>query len=151
MRRRLALIFPGIIVTLLFSPRDGLAWIPGGTEGSYVHQTAHLLFMGAMLFFIYEMHREGLHNYRGFRFLIWACWLLVLWNLDAFVGHWSEWSLTNPVIMGHALSQRLLMEDFNTWLFYLTKISHFVLLVPIFYLFYRGLQAFARESPPGPP
>jgi hypothetical protein len=111
---------------------------------------AHLLFCAAMLFFIYEMRQEKLQRYRGFRYLIWACGILAFWNLDAVVGHTLEWGLTNPVILGHGLSQRLLMENLEIWFYYLTKIDHFALLIPAFYLFYRGLKALAQEAQSGP-
>ncbi len=42
----------------------------------------------------------GLQRFRGFRLLAWAWGLLAWWNFDAIVGHWAEWTLTNPVIMG---------------------------------------------------
>jgi hypothetical protein len=148
MKRRLSQVLSGFFLFLLFSPRYVLAqgWFEWGTEGSYVHQTAHLLFFAAMVFFIYEMIREKLQRYPGFRCLIWACAILALWNLDAVVGHALEWSLSNPVILGHGLSQRLLMEDPKIWAFYVTQIDHFALLIPAFYLFYRGLRALAQES-----
>jgi hypothetical protein len=163
MRRRGAAIFPGVFVLLLLSLGLSLAWGHApeeanayarqsafgwelGTQGSYVHQTAHLLFCGAVLYFIYEIRRERLQRFRGFRLLMWACGLLAFWNLDAFVGHWSEWSLT-PAIVGEGFSQRLLMNSFNAWLYYVTQIDHYVLLVPAFYLFFRGLQAFTQEPP----
>jgi hypothetical protein len=127
-------------------PRPALAaWFQWGTEGSYVHQTAHILFCGAMLFFIYEMHRSGLQKNPGFRQIKWACWLLVLWNLDAFAGHTLEWSLTNPVIVGQRLDKWLLMENAHTWAYYLTRFTHYGLVAPAFYLFYRGVKAFAQE------
>jgi len=125
-------------------------WFQWGTQGSYVHQTAHLLFAGAMLFFIYEMVKEGLRKYRGFRCLIWACAVLAYWNADAFVGHAVEWSMTNPVIMGQGLSRRLLMENFTSWVYYITQFMHWLFLIPAFYLFYRGLKALAQESQAGP-
>ena len=121
-------------------------WFQWGTQGSYVHQFAHLLFAGAMLFFIYEMVHEGLHKFRGFRYLIAACGVLAIWNVDAFVGHAVEWSLTNPVIMGQGLSRRILVDSFIIWVYYITQIDHFAFLIPAFYLFYRGLRAFAQES-----
>jgi hypothetical protein len=152
MRRNPGQLFSGVLVSLFFSPGLGLAqwtgWFQWGTEGSYVHQIAHLLFLGAMLFFIYEMRREGLQRYRGFRSLIWACWLLALWNLDAFVGHVSEWALI-PTLQGQGLSQRLVMSSPNAWLFYITQLDHFLLLIPAFYLVYRGLKAFAQEPETG--
>jgi hypothetical protein len=150
MKRRLASILSGFFFLLLFSPRYVLAqgWFEWGTEGSYVHQTAHLLFAGAMVFFICEIRRERLQQYKGFRCLMWACGILALWNLDAIVGHALDWGHSNRVILGHGLYKRLLMEDPESWFYYLTQIDHFALLIPAFYLFYRGLRAFAQESQP---
>jgi hypothetical protein len=46
--------------------------------------------------------------------------------------------------MGHGLHRRLLMENWHTWGFYITKINHFLLLPPAFYLFYRSLKRLSR-------
>lgn len=153
MKRRSLTIVLGVFLALLLSSRPAAAqwvgWFQWGTQGSYVHQFAHLLFFGAMLFFIREMRRGGLHAYPGFRCLVWACWILAFWNLDAVLGHTIEWSLTNPVILGHGLNRRLLMENLQTWIFYLTKFNHFFFLIPAFYLFYRGLKALAQKTQGG--
>jgi hypothetical protein len=147
MRRRPLLIVAAAAGLLLCSPGTSLAWsFIWPTEGSYVHQTAHLLFAGAMLFFIYEIFHAHLQKFRGFRYLLWTCGFLAVWNLDAVIGHWADWTLSNPVILGHGFGRRLLMYDFQTWVVYLTKIDHFVLLVPAFYLFYRGLKTLAQEE-----
>ncbi|MDD2901227.1 MAG: hypothetical protein PHU44_02190 [Syntrophales bacterium] len=148
MTRRLTQILSGVFVLLLFSPRYALAqgWFEWGTQGSYVHQFAHLLFFAAMVFFIFAMRHEKLQRYRGFLYLIWGCAILAWWNLDSVAGHTLEWGLTNPVILGHGLSERLLMENTETWLYYITKIDHFALLIPAFYLYYRGLKVLAQES-----
>lgn len=147
MRHRPLLILAAVAGLLVGSPATSLAWgVMWPTEGSYVHQTAHLLFAGAMLFFIYEISHAHLQKFRGFRYLLWACGFLAVWNLDAVIGHWADWTLSNPVIMGYGFGRRLLMYDFQTWVVYLTKIDHFVLLVPAFYLFYLGLKTLAREE-----
>ena len=148
MTRRLAQILSGVFVLLCFSPSYAWAqgWLEWGTQGSYVHQMAHLLFFAAMVFFIFAMRHEKLQRYRGFIYLIWGCAILAWWNLDSIVGHTLEWNLINPVILGHGLSERLLMEDTETWFYYITKIDHFALLIPAFYLYYRGLKVLARES-----
>jgi hypothetical protein len=148
MRRLSAVLFAvsALFALLLISPPQALALsLQWPTEGSYVRQTAHLLFAAAMLFFIREIYYTGLQRFGGFRLLIWSWWILVLWNLTAFVGNWSEWTLSNPVIVGHGFSRQLLMSDAHTWLFYLAKIAYFLLLPPAFYLFYRGLKVLARE------
>jgi hypothetical protein len=147
MYRRLTQVLCGLAVLVFFAPKPGLAltfiW---ETQGSYVHQMAHLLFAMAMILFIYEINRGELRGMPGVTSLVWACGLLVWWNLDAIFGHAVDWSLHNPVILGEGFDRRLLMEDWQTWAFYITKITHFLVLIPAFYLFYRCLKRFSRES-----
>jgi hypothetical protein len=149
MRRRFFQIGSAVFVLILLSPRSSLAqwvtWYQFGTEGSYVHETAHLLFALSMLFFIYEIFNARLQKFRGFRLLVWAWALLAFWNLDAFIGHWADWTLENPIILGQGWGRQLLMYDFQTWLVYITKIDHFVLLVPAFFFFYLGLRALVQK------
>jgi hypothetical protein len=138
------------VIVLLASSSANLATLfEWETQGSYVHQFAHLLLLGAVLFFIREMYQAGLQTTRGFRRLIWACWLLALWNLEAVIGHTIDWSLRNPLILGEGLSRRLVMENLSTWIFYIHRFSHFLLLPPAFYLLYRGLQIMAQEFKAG--
>jgi hypothetical protein len=149
MRRRLAQVCSAVLAFLLLAPGSACAqwasWYGFGTEGSYVHQTAHLLFLAAMLFFIHEIYYADLQKFHGFRLLIWAWAFLALWNADAIVGHWAEWTLYNPVILGEGIGRRILMDSVQTWVFYIGKIDHFVLLLPAFYLLYRGLKALDRQ------
>jgi hypothetical protein len=145
MKRRLALTFSLACWLLLFSPRYSLAvGFKWPTPGPYVNEIAHLLFLGAMIFFIYEIHYAGLEKFRGFRYFLWAWGLLALWNLDAFMGHWAAWSPARPFVLGEGWSSRLLMDDSHAWTVFLTEITSFILLVPAFYLFYRGMQALAQ-------
>ena len=150
MRRRLYQVGSAAVVLVLLSPRVGLAqwvtWYQFGTEGSYVHETAHLLFLLSMLFFIHEIFHANLQKFRGFRLLVWAWAVLAFWNLDALIGHWADWTLENPIILGHGWGRRLVMYDFQTWLVYITKIDHFILLVPAFLLFYLGLRALVQKG-----
>jgi hypothetical protein len=150
MRRRVIQVFLAASTLVFLVPRPALAqwpsWYAFGTEGSYVHELAHLLFALAMIFFIQEIFHAGLQRFRGFRLLAWAWGLLAWWNLDAIVGHWAEWTLKNPVISGEGFGRRILMTDLKTWIFYIGKIDHFILLVPAFYLLYRGLQVLERQA-----
>jgi hypothetical protein len=149
MRRRLVRLGSAGFVLVLLGPSHALAqratWYEFGTQGSYVHQIAHLLFGLAMLFFIYEITHAKLQQFRGFRLLVWTWALLALWNFDAFVGHWAAWTLENPIILGEGWGRRLLMDNFHVWLVYITKIDHFVFLVPAFLMFYLGLRALTRK------
>lgn len=150
MRHRAFQVFVAAFTLLFLAPRSSQAewasWYQFGTEGSYVHQTAHLLFAAAMIFFIYEIFHSDLQKFRGFRFLAWAWGLLAWWNIDALVGHWAEWTLENPVILGKGFGREILMYDARTWIFYIGKIDHFILLVPAFYLLYRGLKVLDQQA-----
>jgi hypothetical protein len=149
MRRRLVRLGSTGFLLVMLMPSHALAqwvtWYSFATQGSYVHQIAHLLFGLSMLFFIQEIFHAKLQKFRGFRLLVWAWALLALWNFDAFVGHFADWTLENPVIMGQGWGRQLLMDSFHPWLVYVTKIDHFVLLVPAFLMFYLGLRALARK------
>ena len=149
MRHRILQICPAVIVLVLLAPRQVLAqwvtWYQFGTQGSYVHQTAHVLFFLSMLFFIFEIFHAKLQKFRGFRLLVWAWALFALWNFDAFVGLWGDWTLQNPLILGQGWDRRLVMENFQTWLVYITKIDHSILLAPAFLMFYLGLKALVRK------
>jgi hypothetical protein len=150
MRRRVAPVVVAAFALLFLVPRPALAqwysWYAFGTEGSYVHELAHLLFAAAMIFFIHEIFHAGLQKFRGFRLLAWAWGLLAWWNLDAIVGHWAEWTLENPGITGKGFGRWVLMADLKTWIFYIGKIDHFILLLPAFYLLYRGLQILEQQA-----
>jgi hypothetical protein len=151
MCRRLAQVFGVLFALVLFVPKPSLAfYMDWGTQGSYVHQLAHLLFAVAMLFLIFEIFRGELRGLPGFRSLVWACVLLAWWNLDAIVGHALAWSLHNPVILGRGLDRWLLMEDVHTWAFYVTQVTHFLLPLPAFYFFYRSLKQFSRSEAASP-
>jgi hypothetical protein len=36
------------------------------------------------------------------------------------------------------------MDDFHIWTAFITRLLNFILLVPAFYLFYRGIKALAQ-------
>ncbi len=118
-------------------------------EGFYLHQIAHLAFIGALLFFIYKLAQE-VREHGSFRLLAWACGLLVLWNLDHLVGHLSALALSPQDFLGPEgdFTQRLVMSGPASWIYYLTSLDHF-LLVAACYLFYRGLKALAKEPRTG--
>lgn len=135
---------------LFFSPQYSLAagfiW---PSAGPYVNEIAHLLFLGATIFFIYEIRYAGLKNFPGFRYLLWAWVFLTLWNLDALVGRWVAWTLSEPLILWEGQSLQVKIHHFHAWVAFITQINNFILLIPAFYLFYRGIKALAKISQAG--
>ena len=84
----------------------------------------------------------------GFRQIRWACGLFVLWNVIAFLGHWSEILLVPQAFQGQQgdMSQRLIMSRFPAWIYYVTQLDHLIL-VPAFFLLSRGLKALLFKTP----
>jgi hypothetical protein len=133
---------------LLLTPRPALALQPHGPpEGLYVHQMAHLLFAGALIFFIWSIRHEAMAKAPGFRRLTQACVLFILWNLLAFVGHWAEVVLDLEDFVGPAgdFGRRLVMSKAAAWIYYVAKFDH-LMLVPAFFLLGRGLKALLPQT-----
>jgi hypothetical protein len=116
-------------------------------EGFFIRQFSYLLFLGAMVFFYFELNQEKLKKYRGLRFLAWASLLFALWNLNCFMGQFFALNLDASLISGSAASftQRLHMVDILTWFYYFTNLDS-LLLVLAFYLFFLGLKVFSQET-----
>jgi hypothetical protein len=139
----------GVIAFIIFDPRPTLALqTHGPPEGLYVHQLAHVFFAAALLFLIWQVKYERLVGLPGFRQIRWACGLFVLWNIVAFLGHLSEMLLIPQAFQGQQgdLSQRLIMSRISAWIYYLTKLDHLIL-VPAFFLLFRGLKALLSKTP----
>ena len=150
MGKRIAQLLTVTVALLLLNPRPGLAIpIHGHPHGFFIHQAAHLLMTAAMFFFVFTLWRETLLPIRGFRLLAWASGIFAVWSLEHFVGHWAEMLLVNPVILGHGWTQRLLMDDWDAWLYYITQLDNWMLALSFFFL-YRGLKALSRERLPSP-
>jgi hypothetical protein len=149
MNRSVNQIWLGVTAFIIFDPRPTLALqTHGPPEGLYVHQLAHFLFAAALLFLIWQIKSEGLARLPGFRQIRWACGLLVLWNIVAFLGHWSEVHLVRQAFQGQEgdLSQRLIMSRYPAWVYYVTKLDHLIL-VPAFFLLSCGLKALLSKTP----
>jgi hypothetical protein len=152
MKRRLAPIYFTTCLGLLVSPHDSWAasfmW---PSAGPYVNEIAHLLFLGATIFFIYEIRYAGLKNFPGFRYLLWAWGVLAVWNLDALLGRGAAWTLSRPIVSQEGHSLYLHLYDLHAWVVFITQLSNFILLIPALYLFSRGIKALAKISQAGHP
>jgi hypothetical protein len=146
-RLRPAWIGPVSLVLVVGLPRTALALQPHGPpEGLYVHQMAHILFAGAMIFLLYYLRKERLP---GLQWFTWSGILFILWNLNALVGHTAEVYVEPQDFLGGPahLSRRLIMSGPIALTYYLAKLDHLIL-VPAFILLYFGLQALARAPSP---
>ncbi|MCP3930780.1 MAG: hypothetical protein GY705_16960, partial [Bacteroidetes bacterium] len=81
---------PTLLLFLLFCVDIKSGWAlqsHSAPEGIYVHQMAHLLFMGALGYLYWHTRKSQIFKSKGWKFLQVFCILLILWNLLAFTGH----------------------------------------------------------------
>jgi hypothetical protein len=126
---------------ILFNPNVVLATqTHGGPEGIYAHQIAHLFYIVSMGFFIHWLRERRLVEQSGWRFIQYAAFFLILWNLDAFLVHLLDqiegWSIQLNAQNG---------SDGLRELYYFAKLDH-LLCVPALFFLYLGLKRLLRAS-----
>ncbi len=117
----------------------------GGSEGLVSHQVCHILFISGMIYLLYRVYHNhitgpGWFEFRGF------LWLIILWNILTFTGHWMHEFVSPDQFMkdgGHIIS--FAITDLFDAVFYLTRLDH-LLLVPSFLLLVVALQKWRRAT-----
>ena len=96
-------------------------------EGSYVHQMAHLLFMGALGYLYWHTRYSPVLISKGWKYLRLFCILLFCWNVLAFAGHEAFDHLTSSdFIDKNSLTEQIAPPlSFIKVLYFVTKMDHF--------------------------
>jgi hypothetical protein len=129
------------IASVLFDPSQALATqTHGGPEGVYAHQIAHLFYVLSMGFFIHWLRERKLVEESGWRFIQYAAFFLILWNLDAFLVHFLE----GTGILSIQINAQNGKNGLKT-LYYFAKLDH-LLCVPALFFLYLGLRRLLKAS-----
>jgi len=134
------------IVTLawiLSSASPALALQTHAYRGLWVHLGSHLFFLLAMIGFGLRIFRSELAADRSWRFIARGAWLLALWNVWAFSGHFLRLHIPESSVIwpaGHGQGIPLLRwASWREVLYYFLKMDH-ILTVPAILCFYIGLR-----------
>jgi len=115
-----------------------------GLEGLVSHQLGHLLFLlgiGYLLFKLYRMRQAGA-GWVAFKAFL---WLLILWNLVTFSGHWlNEYVAQESFVKSYGKIVAFTIGSFPDAVYYLTRLDH-LLLVPSFICLLLALQKWVRQ------
>lgn len=116
-------------------------------EGIYVHQMAHLLFMGALGYLYWHTRKSPVLSSKGWKYLQVFCILLFCWNLLAFVGHeaFEHLSPTDFIDKNSWKEQIAPPLSFVKILYFITKMDHF-LNVPALLALVISLRTFYLEA-----
>lgn len=119
----------------------------GGSEGTVVHQLAHVQYLGALGYLIWDVRRSGFSGF-GWRYLQGFCWLMICWNALAFIGHLAQMALPEGAVSasaGYLSSELLAPITAGSWLYYLTALDH-LLITPALFLLFLAMRSFYHSQ-----
>ena len=144
---RLLLILLPLLLAILAGCPD-TAWAlqsHGPPEGLYVHQMAHIHFVLALGYLLWDIRRSSFTS-RGWRYLQVFCVLMIAWNVLAFTGH-AMGVVLEPhhisTVEGYFRSRLVGPLTMGKIIFYITKLDHIVAVPALFFLFI-AMRSFYR-------
>ncbi|WP_458774575.1 hypothetical protein [Desulforhopalus sp. 52FAK] len=119
----------------------------GAPEGIYVHQMAHVLFLGALGYLYWHTRKSPAIESKGWKYLQIFCFFLIAWNIIAFTGHEAFGHLSPSDFIDKGNWQEQLAPPITgiKVLYYLTKMDHF-LNVPGLLALVISLRTFYQEA-----
>jgi len=140
-----ASIWGMLALVLLLSVPDA-AWAlqsHGPPEGLYVHQMAHVFFIGALGYLLWDIRRTSFSG-RGWAYLQVFCVFMITWNILALTGH-AAGLLLEPedFVYRNGLEATHLVGEVTAAkiIYFLGKLDH-LLCVPALFFLFLGLKSF---------
>jgi len=134
-----------LVTVVLFCQDAWALQTHGGMEGVVVHQAAHIQYLGALGYLLWDIRRSGFAGV-GWLYLQWFCRLMMIWNGVAFIGHFAQMGLSDTAIStddGY-LSALLLPETFGRWVYYVTAFDH-LFITPALILLFLAMRSLYRD------
>ncbi len=141
-------LIPITVLTLLAGAEPVFALqTHGAPEGIYVHQMAHVLFSGALLYLFWHTRKTPETTGKGWRFFQLFCVFLIAWNILAFTGHETYEHLVDDDFLNRNTwaAQLAYPITFKKVLYYITKMDHF-LIVPALLALVMSLRSLYLEA-----
>ncbi|MFI5294309.1 MAG: sensor histidine kinase [Thermodesulfovibrionales bacterium] len=144
----------GILAILpLFIPSTAWAFVPHSYAETYIHQMGHIYFIFSCIFIIWVIRHHNLQDKRGWRYIFLSEIFFILWNMDAFVGHLTEFWIKPSQITGGSAGWDYFFRHVSLqgWesLYYVTRYDHF-LCIPAMFFFVLGLRELLAEEEKSP-
>jgi len=135
---------------ILMMPSDAAAiQLHLTSEGIITHQMGHLFFLISMVVLIFMLSGKGLDKQKGWRLIQYSAFFFILWNMDAFFGHFLDNQIQVIKLETLSFSQmRMTVHNDSPllyWIYYLLRLDH-LLAVPAMLLFFLGLSSLVKEQ-----
>ena len=117
----------------------------GGSEGLVSHQIGHFLFVIGMTYLLARIYSLKLHGGGWFEFKLFL-WLLLLWNILTFSGHWlDEYVAAESFVRVNGALAYFVIENLMDLVYYLSRLDH-LLLVPSFMFLLLALRKWSTSQ-----
>jgi hypothetical protein len=136
-----------LVTVMLFCQDAWALQTHGGMEGVVVHQVAHIQYLGALGYLLWDIRRSGFAGV-GWLYLQWFCRLMMIWNGIAFIGHLAQMNLSEEAVStedGYLSALLLLPVSFGRWVYYVTALDHLVI-TPALFLLFLAMRSFSRAA-----
>lgn len=137
------------LILLVALPEFAWAFQPhAAPEGHYVHQMAHILFMGALIYLYWHIGRAQVLVSKGWKYLQIFCLLFFLWNLLTFTGHAAAVHVySEDIILQVGSWKSYLLPPYHLAkiLYYFARLDH-LLSVPAMFFLYISLKTFHKDA-----
>jgi len=140
------IVFAQLVFIALLSGNAWALQTHDGVEGVVVHQLAHIQYLGALGYLLWDIRRSSFAGI-GWIYLQRFCWLMMFWNCLAFFGHFSQVALPNEAVTtedGYLSALLLLPFSFGKWIYYITALDH-LLCAPALFFLYLAMRSFYRS------
>ncbi|MBU1566611.1 MAG: hypothetical protein KJ630_13410 [Proteobacteria bacterium] len=132
-----------MLLIALFSSEAMALQTHDGLEGVVVHQLAHVQYLGALGYLLWDLRRSTFAGI-GWLYLQRFCWLMMLWNSLAFIGHFAQVALPDEALVrenGYLSTLLHLPITFGKLIYYITALDH-LLCTPALFFLYLAMRRF---------
>ncbi|HEX8948484.1 MAG TPA: HAMP domain-containing sensor histidine kinase [Dissulfurispiraceae bacterium] len=130
-------------------PADAWAFVPHDYPEIYLHQMGHAYFIISCVFILLAILKNRLQREKGWRYLALTQVFFILWNVDTFIGHITEYWVDPSQITGSREGIGYFMREISLhgrqYLFYITKFDNLILVAAVL-IFYLGLREQLEEE-----
>ena len=144
-----------ILLAILYPDAALATQAHGEPEGIYAHQFAHLFFMVSMVILIYWLRQKKLTRISGWRYIQFAAFFFILWNLNVIWVHFLDEQTTLVSVEKTAFWQIKIHSTLGSWAavsYYIGKMDHLFCVPALFCLFVglKKLENGTKDARKGP-
>jgi hypothetical protein len=142
------LLFLIIIWFLPFTDTALATQAHGTPEGIYTHQFAHFFFMLSMVILIYWLRQRKLARNTGWRFIQYAAFFFILWNVNVMLVHFLDEQAMLITVERISTWQIRVASSLGKWAeltYYVARLDHLIC-VPALLFLLLGLKRLVADT-----